>query len=126
MTRVLVIDDDVDVLRYMANALRTLPCDVMVATDGRTGLSLYLAHRPDLVIVDIYLPERDGLDVILELTAREPVKIIAVSGGARHDDIDDVLRAARDFGATAVLMKPLRLDDLLKTVRDTLGTNDPH
>src|SRR5262245_25638977 len=78
--RILVIEDDEAVQALMSDVLRSVGHLVFVADNGRQGLTRYRDCRPDLVITDIFMPERNGLDVILELAPHD-VKIIATSGG---------------------------------------------
>ena len=81
---------------------------------GAETASSYEHHRPDLVITDIFMPQQDGLDVVLQLAAK--VKIIAISGGGDVDELDH-LEDAVQFGAWTSLAKPFTVDALLNAVR---------
>src|SRR5262245_30283156 len=85
--RILVIEDDEGVQTLMRDLLSAIGHNVFVANNGRQGLARYRDCHPDLVITDIFMPERDGLDVILELAPYD-VKIIAMSGGGDIDRSD--------------------------------------
>jgi len=103
MARILVIDDD----RLLREAVRALlesaRYDVIEAADGDAGLRLYREQGADLVLVDIFMPERDGLEVIRTLRAEAPqALIIAMSGGGRLVKVD-LLQAAARFGASRTL-----------------------
>ncbi|MEO5957891.1 MAG: response regulator [Opitutaceae bacterium] len=84
MARILLIDDDDDVRTVLRLTLIHFGHTVIEARNGREGLELFAEARPELVITDIVMPEKEGLEVIIELRAhRPPVKIIAISGGGR-------------------------------------------
>jgi len=114
-----VIDDDPQLLALLRDALRAAGHAVVVASDGPEGLSRYDEHRPDVVITDIFMPQRDGLDIVLQLAPK--VKVIAISGGGRIEGLD-YLNDAVQFGACATLAKPFTVDVLLKTVNEALST----
>jgi two-component system, chemotaxis family, chemotaxis protein CheY len=118
MARILVIEDDEHLQTAVRDVLSDVGHVVFVANNGREGVSRYREHHPDLVITDIFMPERNGLDVILEL-APTNVSIIAMSGGGRldrGDHLDDALQ----FGASRVLVKPFTLDALIAAVNAAL------
>ena len=120
MTRILVIDDDLqtrDVLRQM---LERAGYDVVEAPNGRAGLQHYQATAIDLIITDILMPEQDGLETIQELRRLAPAaKIIAISGGGQTGLLD-LLPIAAKLGAQCTLRKPLRRQELLEAVRQLL------
>ncbi len=98
---------------------------VMEAPDGEAGLRLQREQSADLVLVDILMPKRDGLEVIRALRAEMPQpKIIAMSGGGQTGQIE-VLEAAAAFGAARTLLKPFQPRQLLKAIRDLLGEPAP-
>jgi CheY-like chemotaxis protein len=114
MARILVIDDNAAVQDVVRDVLRDVGHVVIVASNGREGLARYRECSPDLVITDIFMPERNGLDVILEL-APTNANIIAMSGGG---DLDrgDYLNEAVHFGARRTLRKPFTVDALVAAV----------
>jgi CheY-like chemotaxis protein len=119
MARILVIEDD----EYIRAAVRDVLSDVghvvFVANNGREGLSSYRHHHPDLVITDIFMPERNGLDVILDL-APAHVNIVAMSG-AGDVDPGDHLDDAIHFGARRSLRKPFTVGALIAAVNEALA-----
>jgi DNA-binding response OmpR family regulator len=118
--KILVIDDDVLMLRMMARALAADGHDVTTATDGEHAIALYNENRHDLVITDIVMPNQEGLETILTLRRDDnPVKIIAISG----TDIE-MLETARLIGADDVLGKPFRAHELVDRVR-AMGDASP-
>ena len=121
MTRVLVMDDDAVLRGALRVALEAAGYEVLDAADGETGLRLHDEHGADLVLVDIFMPERDGLEVIRALRAAIPrPKIVAMSGGGRIGEFD-VLQAAAALGAARTLQKPFEPHVLLAAIRDVLG-----
>ena len=82
MSKVLVVDDELSVSNVFKRALVNAGHDVIVAEDGKIGEQMYLNHRPDIVILDIIMPDQEGIETIIKLKAADNnVKIIAVSGG---------------------------------------------
>jgi DNA-binding response OmpR family regulator len=117
---ILVVDDDLDMLRRLGAAFAVAQYEVHAATDGDVALKRFEAVRPDLVLTDILMPTREGLETIVAMRrARSDVKIIAMSGGGRIG-AHEFLNLARHLGADAVLAKPFRLSDMLELVRRTL------
>ena len=121
MTKILVIDDEDMVRDVLRQTLEREGYEVEVAADGGKGLDLFQAWNPDLVITDILMPGKEGLETIRELRNLSPaVKIIAISGGGDRGDLN-FLRAASMFGAVRTLSKPISRDVLLPMVRDLVG-----
>jgi CheY-like chemotaxis protein len=122
MARILVVDDNASIRVFLRDALTAAGHDVSIAEDGRSALSLYRQFNPDLVITDIFMPEQDGLGVILALVA-DDAKIIAISGGGDFWNgchLDDAVA----FGARRTLTKPFTAATLCTTVDEILGCPD--
>jgi CheY-like chemotaxis protein len=120
MARILLIDDDACVRDSLAAALRHFGHAVTEAADGAAGLRVFGSQPAELVLTDIVMPERDGLDVIRHLRSAAPAaRIIAMSGASTHAP-DLYLRMAVQFGADATLAKPIALDALRRTVDEVL------
>ncbi|MDG4826043.1 response regulator [Asanoa sp. WMMD1127] len=113
MTRILVVDDEPQILRAMRINLRARDYDVDVAADGGTALKAAAARPPDLVVLDLGLPDMEGTDVIRGLRGWTAVPIIVLSG--RADSADKV--AALDAGADDYVTKPFGVDELLARIR---------
>jgi CheY-like chemotaxis protein len=112
MSRILVIDDEDPVRAMLCMILGRLGHSVIEASNGKEGLDLFHKHLPDLVITDIVMPEKEGLEVVMTLKQSHPnVKIIAISGGGRQGAGDN-LRMAKFLGATLVLPKPMSFEQL--------------
>jgi len=109
----------------MSRALQRAGHTVVEAEDGRAGARLYREQGADLIITDIFMPERDGLETIRELRREFPgVKIVAVSGGDRTGKMD-LREGARAFGAARTLRKPFEPGELVKVVRELLDEANP-
>lgn len=117
--RVLVIEDNDSVRELVAMQLRADGYQVAEAENGRQGLELGLATRPDIVLTDVVLPEVQGHEVVRQLRERWPqLRAIVMSGYAEHaDTVSAVLRPD-----DRVLAKPFGLDELSQTMREVLGS----
>jgi two-component system, OmpR family, KDP operon response regulator KdpE len=113
MTRVLIVEDDPQLLRALAINLRARHYDVDTAPDGATALAAANRRPPDLVILDLGLPDMDGIQVIRGLRGWCPATIIVLS--ARETQTDKV--SALDSGADDYMTKPFGMDELLARIR---------
>jgi two-component system KDP operon response regulator KdpE len=113
MTRVLVVDDEPQILRALRINLRARHYEVYVAATGAEARTVAAAHPPDLVILDLGLPDMDGVEVIGGLRGWTAVPIIVLSG--RADSADKV--EALDAGADDYVTKPFGMDELLARMR---------
>ncbi len=120
MARILVIDDEQNVRDLLRDVLEEDGHEVVEAPDGSVGYDLYRARPADLVITDLIMPNKEGLQTIFELRRDYPeIKIIAMSGGARMGRHDG-LPIARTFGALRTFQKPFNLAELLQAVHELL------
>jgi two-component system KDP operon response regulator KdpE len=113
MTSVLVIDDEASILRALRINLTARDYVVHTASDGTGGLRLVSSDRPDVVILDLGLPDMDGAEVIRGIRGWSQVPIIVLS--AREQEADKV--AALDAGADDFITKPFGMDELLARLR---------
>jgi CheY-like chemotaxis protein len=121
MPRILVIDDDPQIRILVGQMLEKAGYQVTLAADGDSGCKMYREMPTDLIITDMVMPEKGGVDTILELRADFPdLKIIAMSGGGRTGPYS-YLKMAERFGAEMVFSKPLRKEQLLAAVSELLG-----
>lgn len=122
MAFILVVDDD-PVFREIARAmLLDGGHEVAVAEDGVQALKAIEARPPELAVLDMLMPNRDGIETLGDLRRRWPkVKVIMVSAGARMLDAEALLNAARVLGADATLGKPLVKTEFLALVDSLLG-----
>ena len=126
MAKVLVIDDD-DLFRIMIlSALKKDGHHVQEAPDGDYGLKLFRQAPVDLVITDIVMPEREGIDVIITIRREShDLPIIAMSGGGCHSSAS-YLDMAKVLGANRVFDKPLHIKTFLQSVRTLTTKTEPH
>lgn len=115
--RVLVIDDNPDMRRTMQMLLESEGFAVSLAADGEEALRLQRAVPADVVITDIFMPGKEGIETIYELRKQFPqTKIIVISGGSRAKG--DYFGVARELGAVKTFKKPFAPDELLEAVRN--------
>ncbi|MEI6214285.1 MAG: response regulator [Desulfuromonadales bacterium] len=123
MSRILVIDDQPHIRKIISELLVTDNHQVDQAEDGKVGLKLFNMTPYDLVITDVVMPERDGLEVLMSIRNRNlRTRIIVMSGGAAHLDVDNLLNTAKILGADRVIAKPIDFIQLQKTVKDVLNS----
>ena len=116
MTFVLAVDDDPAILRTLTINLRARDYDVETAADGRSALQIVDERMPDVIILDLGLPDVDGVTVLKRLRTFSAVPVIVLS--ARHESDDKV--EALDEGAHDYVTKPFDMDELLARVRSAL------
>jgi two-component system, response regulator YesN len=115
--KVLLVDDDRYVVRYLEKALEQAGYEVTATTSGSQALALIDEVKPDLLILDLNMPEPDGFDLLRMEHARYPyLRIIVISGYLEGT----LLEAAKAFGAVATLAKPVSPSDLVNKVREVL------
>lgn len=119
---VLIIDDDPQLRSTLSDMLDLEGYRVLTAGDGKTALKLLEKERPDLVITDVLMPDKGGIEMVVELTGKYPgLPVIAISGGGRTGNMD-FLEIAKNVGAKATLSKPIDIDVLLDTVAKVLAS----
>ncbi|MBF0153308.1 MAG: response regulator [Magnetococcales bacterium] len=121
MAQILAMDDDPVMRQLLLAILQGAGHDVRVAPDGRVGMALFKAARPDVVITDLLMPELDGVGVIRELQTLEPhLRIIALSGGGRVLTAETSLDVAKRLGACIMVAKPFTAEEILDAVTAAL------
>jgi two-component system KDP operon response regulator KdpE len=121
MTRILVVDDEPQLLRALATNLKARGYEVDRAATGEAALMLAASHHPDLVVLDLGLPGIDGLEVIAGLRGWSSIPIVVLS--VREREADKV--AALDAGADDYVTKPFGMDELLARLRAALRRAAP-
>jgi len=120
MTNILVVEDDLPVRTVIRRMLEAEGHTVFEAENGKEAMALYHREQIDLVIMDIILPEKEGLETIKELKRESPeIKIIAISGGGKVKP-PFYLNLARKFGADRTFEKPFAWKQLVRTVTELL------
>jgi len=125
MARILVVDDEPQVRGFLRRCLEKLGHEVVELADGKHASRTHTENPVDLMITDLFMPERDGLQTIFELHQNSPeLRIIAISGGAVDSRFSgsDMLRIASRLGACKILEKPFGIEQLQETVSDVLGS----
>jgi DNA-binding response OmpR family regulator len=119
---VLVVDDDAELLRTLARRFHLAGAHVTIARDGEEALARFHQSTPSLVVTDILMPNREGVETIITMKESSPdVKILAISGGGLLGAAS-VLDLARRLGADAVLAKPFRSEEVLESARRLIRT----
>ncbi len=122
MSLILIIDDDPMIRKMLMTAFRKKNYDVMDASNGKTGLSIFRSEDVDVVITDIIMPDMEGIETIRELRKIKPdAKIIAFSGGGSLSP-DGYLKIASSMGAQYTFQKPISIKELSKAVEDLLDS----
>ncbi|WP_283137960.1 response regulator [Rhizohabitans arisaemae] len=121
MTRVLVVDDEPQMIRALSINLRSRGYEVDAARDGRTALELAASHHPDVVILDLGLPDISGFEVLRGLRGWTSVPVIVLS--ARHGSYEKV--EALDAGADDYVTKPFGMDELMARIRAAVRRGVP-
>jgi DNA-binding NtrC family response regulator len=119
--RILIIDDEAQIRELLGQMLTREGYDVAYARDGKEGMNACREQSIDLIITDIIMPEKDGIEMILELRHDFPaLKVIAISGGGRLGP-DGYLEMARKLGAHRTFFKPFNRKEILDAVQELLG-----
>ena len=122
MAKILVIDDNDQFLEIMREYLENEGYEVLVASDGKIGVELYREKKPDLVITDVIMPEKDGAQVIFDLQKEFPgIKMIVMTGGGQCN-AQAYLKSITAFSNVKYAFeKPFAMDKLLQSVKEVVG-----
>lgn len=116
MTKILIVEDEKKIARFLELELKHEGYDVLIAFDGRSGLETALAEEPDLLILDLMLPELSGIEVCRRLRHSSDVPIIMLTA---KDDVSDKVMGL-DMGADDYVTKPFAIEELLARIRVAL------
>jgi YesN/AraC family two-component response regulator len=120
MANILLVEDEPLVVETLSIAIRSKGHTCTTASNGAEGLKKFVEDHFDLVITDIVMPGKEGIETIMEMRRQVPgAKIIAISGGGRIGNVD-FLGMAQNLGAMSSLKKPIRLDDLFSLLESCL------
>ena len=123
MPSILVVDDEDQIRQLIRETLEQAGYDVQEARDGKEGLERYRALPADLVIMDILMPDQDGLESIMTLRQEFPAsRVIAITGGSDMIGILNFLDVAKMLGARRTLQKPFEMKTLLDAAAAELKT----
>lgn len=121
MKKILVIDDDELILMTFRNLLKKEGFNVVEAQNGNLGIELYKSENPDLVVTDLLMPDKEGLETISDIRAINPSsKIIAMSSGGNTQNMS-FLALAKKLGANRVLQKPFKPAEMLQAVKGLIN-----
>jgi CheY-like chemotaxis protein len=122
---ILIVDDD-PILRAIAMELLSREgYHCAEAEDGEIGIAMLQTMRADLVLLDMIMPNKEGIETLMEIKAKWPeTAVIAISAGTPSMAPDQLLRMARTFGADATALKPLQASFLIPLVREILARPD--
>lgn len=124
MARILIIDDEASIRRPLQIVLERAGHEVVSAANGSEAVRLWRQRAGDMVITDIHMPEKNGLEVIIELRQIAPqARILAMSGGDLNTRLD-VLGDATLLGAVHTISKPFTLEEMLQAVEKVLGARE--
>ena len=118
-TRILAVDDNEDNLLLLSEVLNVFDCSLLTATSGQVALIIAQAYNPDLILLDVMLPDLNGIEVVLQLKhnpTTENIPVIAVTALASEEDRDRLLAV----GCSGYLSKPYMIEDLEAIVRRAL------
>lgn len=119
MPKILIIDDDENIRDFLEDVLSMSGFEVATASDGAEGVKKAKELLPEILITDIVMPEKEGIEVIMEIRKQHPeIKIIAMSGGTEHASL--YLDMAEKLGARRILPKPFTHNDILLAVKELL------
>lgn len=123
MSKIMIVDDDLQIREMLRITLERQGYEVVEAANGVEAVRVYKDQDVDVVITDIVMPEKEGIELIMELKGIDPdVNIIAISGGGRINP-EDYLKWARRFGVGQTFSKPVDRQKLLEAVASLLGEN---
>jgi CheY-like chemotaxis protein len=120
MARILVIDDDAQIRQVLERILEREGHHVVCAPNGKEAIRLQRQDPADLIITDLIMPEKEGIETIREIRHYFPdAKIIAISGGGQIG-AEEYLQMAKKLGAQYTFTKPARREEMLRAVKDLL------
>ena len=115
MKTILLADDDASIRKMLGQVLILEQYNVVFATTGREAAAQFISHQPDLVLLDLNMPDRDGWDAFLLMKSTHPTVPVVVITALPHQH-----QRAAEYGVAALLEKPLDIKILLRTIRDNL------
>ena len=123
----ILLVEDVRVERViLKHWLEELNCEVIEASNGNEGLDLFHDHRPELVITDIIMPEKDGVQMLIEIQREYPgTKLFAISGAGEHEP-GEYLPLVQQIGVLRTFVKPIDKNELLDSVVEYFPSANPN
>ncbi len=120
MARIKMIDDDDDFRKMLCFVLKEAGYEVVEAPNGKKGTDVYNSEQIDLVVTDIFMPEKEGVETVIELVETYPdIKIIAISGGGTQHSIE-YLDQIKHFGVKKTFEKPFEMTEFLASIEELI------
>ena len=124
MKKITIVDDEEVVLKMLSTMIQREGFYVETAVNGKDALKIIKKNKPDLVVTDLMMPEKEGIELIKDLKALyKDIKIIAISGGNKHFDPSIQLKSAQYLGADASFSKPLDRQEFISAIKTLLDKN---
>ena len=121
MPSILIIDDDDSLRASLCRTLRKEEYTIFEASEGRQGMKQLAHSQVDLILLDMFMPDKDGLETIVDLRRTHPgIPIIAMSGGGFKGTVD-VLHVAKKMGVRRTLSKPFTREELIEAVAQVVN-----
>jgi len=122
MAQILIIEDDVEFRNVLKEMLERQDYEIMVASDGEEGIKMFRNNPTPLVITDIIMPNKEGVELIFELQRDFPdAKIIAISGGGKMKAEDCIKTVSLIPNVKRTFQKPFAMDEMLQAVKELVG-----
>jgi CheY-like chemotaxis protein len=126
MARILLVEDDDSIRQLLHDILIAAGHTVVTATNGQEGVDKFTPGAFDLLITDLVMPEKEGIEVLREIRAQQPaLKTLAISGGGKFGGAETYLRLASLLGAKQILAKPFTREQFLAAVNEQLDPQSP-
>jgi len=123
MAKLLIVDDDTDILDYLHTILTPLNHEIRVEKDAKNAIRILDKYHPDLIITDIFMPDMDGFELIKTIRkSHQDVKILGLSAVGSGFSQDLTLATAKDFGANTVMKKPIEQNKIINMINDFLSS----
>ncbi|MBU7586555.1 MAG: CHASE2 domain-containing protein [Nostoc sp. TH1S01] len=120
--KILIVDDDRNHLSMLSSLLQKIGCRTLEATDGKQGLQLATEYQPDMIVLDLAMPNMDGFELMVQLQENPQTRLIPIIVSSARVFEENQQRSL-EAGATAFLPKPLQVDELLNALRSLLNVD---
>ncbi|OCR00077.1 two-component system response regulator [Nostoc sp. MBR 210] len=120
--QILIVDDDRNHLSMLSSLLQKIGCRTLEATDGKQGLQVATEHQPDMIVLDLAMPNMDGFELMVQLQENPQTSLIPIIVSSARVFEENQQRSL-EAGATAFLPKPLQVDELLNALRSLLNVD---
>ena len=122
MPKILIVDDDNDFRESLKDILVKKGYEIITACNGNEALTSYRTQVSDLVILDIFMPEKEGFETIFDFKKEFPdAKIIAISGGGTNSNADYLAIAKSMKNVKGIFHKPFRIEEMLLSIKEIIG-----